>query len=530
MSFYVTLSSNSNRDVYPHNHGGNFTIELGNTINLNSGNWEVALVEFWYVGQRFANVPQDETRVDVRGATERQFANDYIVTADQTPALFIQVEGILKSSKGTYGRGGESKSYGSIQFEEHHYNQHAFEKQVAIACTAWRHKHFDIPGEIVSLEYKDNVFTIKITVQLHKRLKFTFSPALVSLLSLSQSDEHFGPYSTESSYYDDRMLYIVKPAIIQDKSELLLSPSHTPNFLRTNKELVFNLPSDFWTYNTLSRFIHGKVREYNASVPATKQFTLEIGSGYIKYDLGNVKSLEWSSSLAQVFGNQIITSSQRDTTSTTLQASNNSTTFLTETSFLQLLYYKNMDELVTDLNQIIKTNSDEIAIKRNINPDLQSIPSFMVLHYDDYSTVSFVHSSDLQVHLTPGLLNILGFPIAGAGAARTVDGGWLTETQHGTLKNSLRVTQYPYFFVYADCILGHMFDSGESNLIKVIDNDAAINEHKHISFPTPQYFPTTRSYINSININIKSDANDEAENLIFNTETRVTLHFKCPFT
>ena len=83
MSFFVTLSSNSNRDVYPHNHGGNFTIELNNTLDFGGGMmWEVALVEFWYVGQRFANITQENGVVTVRGSVQRHFTNDYIINAD----------------------------------------------------------------------------------------------------------------------------------------------------------------------------------------------------------------------------------------------------------------------------------------------------------------------------------------------------------------------------------------------------------------------------------------------------------------
>ena len=79
-----------------------------------------------------------------------------------------------------------------------------------------------------------------------------------------------------------------------------------------------------------------------------------------------------------------------------------------------------------------------------------------------------------------------------------------------------------------DCISGHIVDSNESNLLKIVDNDARINEYKHVYIASPQYFPVIRNHINSINIRIINGY--DMEDLLFNTETSVTLHFKCHST
>ena len=520
MSFFVTLSSNSNRDVYPHNHGGNFTIELNNTLDFGGGGgmmWEVALVEFWYVGQRFANITQENGVVSVRASVKRHFTNDYIITADQVDALFIKVEGELKP-QGVFGhRSGEIKSYGWIRFEEQHYNQHAFEKQITLSTMRWINQNFKMPTEMVVLEYKNNVLTIKLTVVQHKRLTFTFSPALVQLLSLWRSVETFGPYLLQSSNDENRVLPTQKPEILSDTSILLLTPNDSPLYLRTNKDLVFEISGGFWTWNTLTQYIHFKVAKYNQK---GVKFTVDITKDSITYVLHNVKHLKWSPSLAALFCGEVIITSNRqqellfkETTKPVADA------FLTESLPLPLLYYETTKELVSDLNLVIRQNCSEILEVLRTHRFHQPIPSFVE---DEGGFVNFKTTSELQVKLSPFLISTLGLQ-----SNNNNEGGWLMETQRATSKAALRLTPYPYLYIFVDSVLGYMVDSNQSNLIKIIDNDAQFNEHKHISISSPQYFPVMRNYINCINVVIKSGYEEE-EDLLFNSETSVTLHFKCP--
>ena len=54
-AFYFTLNSDANKSMHPHNHGGDFTVELHNTLDL-TGAWEMALIEMTYFGQYFGNI------------------------------------------------------------------------------------------------------------------------------------------------------------------------------------------------------------------------------------------------------------------------------------------------------------------------------------------------------------------------------------------------------------------------------------------------------------------------------------------
>ena len=59
MSYYVNLRSSECKDVYPKNHGGNYTIELDEPLRLDGGPWEVALAEMTYHAEPFPNLPKN---------------------------------------------------------------------------------------------------------------------------------------------------------------------------------------------------------------------------------------------------------------------------------------------------------------------------------------------------------------------------------------------------------------------------------------------------------------------------------------
>ena len=61
-SFYYALNSDGSKDIHTDNHGGDFTVELYDAMDL-QGAWEVALVEMSYFGQRFANVPEEYGKI-----------------------------------------------------------------------------------------------------------------------------------------------------------------------------------------------------------------------------------------------------------------------------------------------------------------------------------------------------------------------------------------------------------------------------------------------------------------------------------
>ena len=89
-SFYLSLNSDGSQNIHPDNHGGNFTIELHDTLDL-TGCWEVALVEMIYFGQYFQNVPVEYGKVKVFATRSGVQFDKYIVTCGKVKDLYIDI-------------------------------------------------------------------------------------------------------------------------------------------------------------------------------------------------------------------------------------------------------------------------------------------------------------------------------------------------------------------------------------------------------------------------------------------------------
>ena len=89
MSFYLTLTSDGNSDTFPANHGGDFKVQLDQTLDMRHHNWEVALVEMLYTGQTFPNLSVDDTHITLKTGTNPKYDNDYFLTYDQTLDLWL---------------------------------------------------------------------------------------------------------------------------------------------------------------------------------------------------------------------------------------------------------------------------------------------------------------------------------------------------------------------------------------------------------------------------------------------------------
>src|SRR2546428_3728501 len=87
MSFYLMLSSDGCREVYPDNNGGDFNIIFDNAIDMKSDSWEVALVEIKYTGQLFPNLPTIDALITTAVSGKPKFEDQYIITSDKAHQL-----------------------------------------------------------------------------------------------------------------------------------------------------------------------------------------------------------------------------------------------------------------------------------------------------------------------------------------------------------------------------------------------------------------------------------------------------------
>src|SRR5277367_1447375 len=89
-SFNHAISSDASKDTHPNNHGGDFTVELHNTVDL-PGAWEVALVEMSYDGQYFSNIPTEYGRVPVSVAKRKAQSTRLILNYGKVKDMYMQV-------------------------------------------------------------------------------------------------------------------------------------------------------------------------------------------------------------------------------------------------------------------------------------------------------------------------------------------------------------------------------------------------------------------------------------------------------
>ena len=90
-SFYCTLNSDASRTVHPYNYGGDFTVELHNTLDL-VGAWEVALVEMTYFGQYFGNILHDYGAVSISSTKTSVYPTTFIIDYLDAAKMYIQIE------------------------------------------------------------------------------------------------------------------------------------------------------------------------------------------------------------------------------------------------------------------------------------------------------------------------------------------------------------------------------------------------------------------------------------------------------
>src|ERR1700722_1842712 len=75
MSFYLMLSSDGCRDIFPTNQGGDFKVQLDRTLDMRSHDWEVALVEMIYTGQSFPNISTEDAKITLKARGKPEYEN-----------------------------------------------------------------------------------------------------------------------------------------------------------------------------------------------------------------------------------------------------------------------------------------------------------------------------------------------------------------------------------------------------------------------------------------------------------------------
>ena len=129
---------------------------------------------------------------------------------------------------------------------------------------------------------------------------------------------------------------------------------------------------------------------------------------------------------------------------------------------------------------------------------------------NDNGLCTFTESTKFQVTLTSYLLNLIHLQN--------------TSTSHtATTIFVIPTATREFFYVHSDMLDSHTYSS-ETNVLRVINSDRALNEKVMVSFQNFYYYPISARYLSNIQMRITD--NHTEEDLPFDREVTCLLHFR----
>ena len=510
MSFYLTLTSDGSKGTFPANHGGDFKVQLDQTLDMRSQPWEVALVDMLYTGQAFPNLPTDDSQVTLKAGGKPKFENDYFITYDQTLDLWLKFWLERRSPDSTLGR--ILLKHASFYLPRQHYSWPAFVDTLKFLC----YQKFNMAQVNLSeTEFQfsetneglDNIFSMKMSKD--------FSDLFGIDLNYKQ-DFHLGRVHLKLP-----ITKIPKPA--DDTSMVFYYPfaANKSCKIEVGGELIFKLTPQYWTVNMFKRAINALSEDVDSDI-SVSTMTIEEGSSPEDYTLVLTADKEMKGSVAVKISSDFMTVFHTATTDYNLTSTEPLKIPLAiiraededipwknyeASKRLQNNYYPTITSLIKELNDVLADLKLDIAKQRK-----SSTKGFKFFSVSD-DVVKFAGKDGFAVLLSTGLLRLLRLPIS-----------WLTTSTTGTGAVVIQSYKRSHLYVHLDCLDYHYINNNVSDLIKVVPNNAALGEKVQLTFSNPHYYAVVRRYMANINMFITDSYFDGI--LHFDRDIAYTLHFR----
>ena len=176
MSFFVNLTSNQSDHIFPNNHPSDFYAELYEPLELEE-EWQVALADISYCGQRFPNIKRNEGIVTLKLPGKQTFG-EIVVTYMQCDDIYIKVD-VNKEIGGSTDYNNLEK----IGIRRSHYSWNEIKIELVKATERFNMQSSN-RNEIVTMEINDESLKLKVNSINHSIYKFTFSYGLKNLLNI----------------------------------------------------------------------------------------------------------------------------------------------------------------------------------------------------------------------------------------------------------------------------------------------------------------------------------------------------------
>jgi hypothetical protein len=507
MSFYLMLSSDGCRDIFPTNQGGDFKVQLDRTLDMRSHDWEVALVEMIYTGQSFPNISTEDAQITLKASGKPEYENQYIITYEQTFSLWISM---------TMSKGGEKIKHSRIHLPRQHYSWTTFKDALRKACI-------------------DN-FKLKIVDVSEKEMYFADSnPGNQNTFTMTLSADFmdlFGLSPIATPKYDRQMEYskfifpVTKtPKAVEDSSMVFYSPFAAAKDCKiiVNDEVIFKLTEQYWSIEMFKRAITAIGKNFTKEswlssltiekVASDEEFILIFKANPAKK--GQLPTLFFSDSFKTVFGTAqsiyqldfekaplrvpitISEAVEQDLPWPDMHLSKN----------LSNNFYTSVFALVTDINSVLAGLKQDLDKKRKAS----GIPhTFFGVKNDG---VAFFEKQDYTVTLSSYLAKLMNL-------SSTTLHGSTTSSKPVVMKESKR----SHFYIHLDCLDYHYINNNVSDLIKIIPNKAEKEEKLQVTFHDPHYYTVAGRYLSTINMYITDSYFDGI--LDFEQDVTYTLHFR----
>ena len=499
-SFYLSLNSDGSKNIYPHNNGGDFTIDLHRTLDLH-GRWEVALVEMSYFGQAFGNLLEPYNTVQLYSNRKKAYPTTFVLDYSQADEISMTFWRYTESS-------GHWRSTGEVKFPRRHYNWREFKKFITQSKNETP-IHNDHGKHEVSFAINEDAeqTTLVITSVIHRtRMKIEFSPGLKKLLSIKEENVVIGI----SSENIKTTINIIKPRELVDNSQHLFTPKTPGDLWLMVNDIKIELPKLYWTEKMFERAINLLFKEndcncnftffgadellisYSSSKPPTILFSNLMSTTFVGINQRVVNNVDRGKSISYSYTVNQIEDVENDY----------------ELTFkLPYNYFPSAESLIKSLNTSCKENIEKLIAEQASDQELDG----EIFTLNEQEICSFMTVEHFRIQLPSYLLNVLSL--------------LNTDENHiGTNPVTLVSANRPFLYVCNDLVIPHLINSDEYPLLRIINNNANENEKIMLSFPTLHYYPVWRRYISKIHSYIIDHVSTDS--LPFKYTVAYLLHFR----
>ena len=516
MSFFINLTSNQSDHIYPNNIPSDFYAELYEPLELEE-EWEVALADISYCGQKFPNIKRKDGLVTLRLPGKRKMG-EIVVTYMQSVNMYITVEAMFRKA---LGETNEYNVLGEIYLRNSHYTWDDFKDELVKSAERYN-TQLSNKLDSVTMWIDDKIMKIQVNSINYSAYKFTFSQELKKILGINinelvvlaslKGEFEILDIKTPKSYdfCDNNEANLCTPPL---KNILLLSPySKGAHWINVNGQGVSIPSKQFWNWHLLSEYCNEQFK--NILYPGLK---LSLDGNEYKFFVENTNEhvihLEFSESLQKALSVPYLIKLPPTTLSTIilkpkLAPEDVTVDYITESDYLPSIQYDDLKVLLNDLNTTIIRLNVNLKNKREENNNEIVAGSLFQLKEDQKFELKI---GEATIKLSQKLTNMLNL--------NTDDDEWLITSQISTKPILLEEYIPPYFFLYADFIE----TVGPNNYLRVINNVAKYGEHVQVSFPSFYYYRINKSFINTIRISL---TDLEGDNLNLSELVILILHFR----